>query len=159
MTNPATAQSPATLTVETALEIIAAKSAKWARTFDAVSGTVECLKSDWIRRSNGEIIGASHGGGGKRTVAQRRSVIEVAAEIVRKRENEARQRAAYDADMQRIAAQMRDSIAAERASLCELEACVNTLSGAARVAIEVEIDRLRKSLAEREATAAELAGA
>jgi len=73
--------SAAARTVAEALEVVRAKSARWASTFDPVDGTVLCRRREYARRADGTIVGLSLGRAVARTVEVRRPVVEVAAEL------------------------------------------------------------------------------
>jgi len=69
------------LSVAEALEVVRAKSARWASTFDPADGTVLCRRREYARRADGTIVGLSLGCAVARTVEVRRPVVEVAAEL------------------------------------------------------------------------------
>ncbi len=72
---------PTALSVAEALEVVRAKSARWASTFDPADGTVLCRRREYARRADGTIVGLSLGRAVARMVEVRRPVVEVAAEL------------------------------------------------------------------------------
>lgn len=138
MTNSAPATKPATLTVAQALDIIRAKSARWAATYNPQTGTVECIVSDWVRRANGTIIGANSGAGSRTSKSVLRSAVEVAAEIVARDAARATRVASQRALMEQDIAVAERGIARAEAEMRELtDALASSDNAAVRRAIEI----------------------
>lgn len=119
---------PSSLTVAQALEIISAKSAKWAATFDSATGTVECIKSDFARRTDGTIIGANSGQGFRISSCSRRPVLEVAAEIISKAEAKAKLVASQRALMEQDAMLAQARIGVLETEIADLSSTIEIIT-------------------------------
>ena len=137
-TKSRTAKTFPALTVEQALEIIRAKSARWAATFNPQTCTVECIVSDWVRRPNGTIIGANSGQGSRSSKSVLRPVVEVAAELVARDAARATRVASQRALMEQDIAVAERMIVDAEAQMRDLtEALASTNNVVVRRAIEI----------------------
>lgn len=141
-----TATPVADLTAEQALEVLRAKSARWAATYDPATGTVECRRSDYVRRPDGTIPGLSYSGAARVTRYERRPLLEVAREVLARDAA----KAARAEEQARLAAQdvtRRAAIAADHraqaAALEAEEAALEHVPDSVRAVLRTEVARLR----------------
>ena len=126
-TRPATLPS---LTAEQALEVVRAKSARWAATYNPADGTVRCLRRVYNRRADGTIVGLSYGAASTRTVEERRPVVEVAAELLAHAAQAAQRAEAYKAEVAAQVARWRERAAELRQQAAQAQAELEGLRSA-----------------------------